>query len=277
MAFAGNRTEAFKARFSGRVLTVGHTDYDRIACDLERRDRSEAPLSLRVAPRLNRSRRLSVSRRASGLEVAVRGGGHNYAGHAVCDAAHDPSRCDERRHGRSGDATRRVWRRRDVGRRRCRHAATRLGDAGWLYQPHGHRRTDTRGGIGWLTKKAGLSCDNLVAAEVVTADSRVVRASHEEHPDLFWALRGGGGNFGIVTWFESPFTRGPAGQPWVFFFGLDNGSAALRFARDFIETLSLEATGFLGIGLSAPPAPFVPQEHPFPAGACAARRRLRIG
>ena len=66
------------------------------------------------------------------------------------------------------------------------------------------------GGIGWLTKLAGLSCDNLVAAEVVTADSRIVRASRDQKPDLIWALRGGGGgNFGVVTSFE--FALRPVG------------------------------------------------------------------
>jgi FAD/FMN-containing dehydrogenase len=123
------------------------------------------------------------------------------------------------------------------------------------------------GGIGWLTKQAGLSCDNLLAAEVVTADSRIVRASPEENPDLFWALRGGGGNFGVVTSFE--FALHPAG-PMVnlglFFFGLENGAEALRFGREYVHALPASATGFLAIGLSAPPAPFVPEQHHFRPG-----------
>ena len=123
------------------------------------------------------------------------------------------------------------------------------------------------GGIGWLTKKAGLSCDNLVAAEVVTADSRIVRASRDENPDLFWALRGGGGNFGVVTSFEYALHPvGPLVNLGLFFFGLDDGPAALRFSRDFIDTLPEEATAFLAIGLSAPPAPFVPEQYRFRPG-----------
>ena len=94
------------------------------------------------------------------------------------------------------------------------------------------------GGIGWLTKKAGLSCDNLVAAEVVTADSRIVRASKDDNAELFWALRGGGGNFGVVTSFEFALHPvGPMVNLGLFFFGLDNGPQALRFARDYIKTL----------------------------------------
>ncbi|MEO5813738.1 MAG: FAD-binding oxidoreductase [Gemmatimonadaceae bacterium] len=123
------------------------------------------------------------------------------------------------------------------------------------------------GGIGWLTKTAGLSCDNLVAAEVVTPDSRVVRASQDENPDLFWALRGGGGNFGVVTSFEFALhSVGPMVNLGLFFFGLENGAEALRFARDYIKTLPEQATAFLGVGLSAPPAPFVPEEHRFKPG-----------
>ncbi|MDM0085218.1 FAD-binding oxidoreductase [Variovorax sp. J31P179] len=123
------------------------------------------------------------------------------------------------------------------------------------------------GGIGWLTKMAGLSCDNLVAAEVVTADSRIVRASAEENPELFWALRGGGGNFGVVTSFEFALHPvGPLVNLGLFFFGLDNGSEALQFARGFVKTLPTDATAFLAIGLSAPPAPFVPEQYRFRPG-----------
>ena len=118
------------------------------------------------------------------------------------------------------------------------------------------------GGIGWLTKKAGLACDNLLAAQMVTADARVVRASKDENTDLFWALRGGGGNFGVVTSFEFALHAvGPMVNLGLFFFGLENGPEALRFTRDYLKTLPDEATGFLGVGLSAPPAPFVPEQY----------------
>ena len=259
--------DAFKARFSGQVLTVGHTDYDRMRAIWNGAiDRSPAVIACcTTAEQVAEAVRFA---RASGLEVAVRGGGHNYAGHAVCDAglmihlgAMNGVTVDPvmRRAVCGGGAT---WA--DVDAATQQHG---LATPGGFISHTGIAGLTLGGGIGWLTKKAGLSCDNLVAAEVDTADSRVVRASHEEHPDLFWALRGGGGNFGIVTSFEYALHPvGPLVNLGLFFFGLDNGSAALRFARDFIETLSLEATGFLGIGLSAPPAPFVPQEHHFRPG-----------
>jgi FAD/FMN-containing dehydrogenase len=91
------------------------------------------------------------------------------------------------------------------------------------------------GGIGWLRSRHGLSIDNLVSAEVVTAEGDLVRASGDEHPDLLWALKGGGGNFGVVTTFE--FALHPIG-PTVMFAGpvypIEAGAAPIRFWRDFL-------------------------------------------
>lgn len=116
------------------------------------------------------------------------------------------------------------------------------------------------GGMGWLTRRAGLTIDRLVSAEVVLADGRVVRASADEHPDLFWALRGGGGNFGIVTEFEfDAVPVGPTVSLGLFFFGLDDGAAVLRAARDLIPDLP-GTVGFQLIALHAPPEPFVPED-----------------
>ncbi|MGH9039238.1 MAG: FAD-binding oxidoreductase [Acidimicrobiia bacterium] len=117
------------------------------------------------------------------------------------------------------------------------------------------------GGMGWLTRLAGLSIDNLVSAEVVTADGRVLRADENEHPDLFWALRGGGGNFGVVTEFEFRLHEvGPIVHLAMLFWGLEDGPAALRLIRDVIPTLPPEL-GIIFGGMNAPPAPFVPEEH----------------
>ncbi len=264
---ANNGIDVFKAGFSGQVLTVEHSDYDRMRAVWNGAiDRSPAVIACcSTAEQVADAVRFG---RASGLEIAVRGGGHNYAGHAVCEGGlmiHlgamngvtvDPA---ARRAVCGGGAT---WA--DVDAATQQHG---LATPGGFISHTGIAGLTLGGGIGWLTKKAGLSCDNLVAAEVVTADSRIVRASKDEHADLFWALRGGGGNFGIVTSFEFALHPvGPIVNLGLFFFGLENGPAALRFARQFIDTLPQEATGFLGIGLSAPPAPFVPREHHFRPG-----------
>jgi FAD/FMN-containing dehydrogenase len=97
------------------------------------------------------------------------------------------------------------------------------------------------GGIGWLRRKYGLSCDNLVAAEVVTADGQMVRASVDENPDLLWALRGGGGNFGVVTTFE--FQLFPVGPDIAYALVLYDGAetaAGLRRLRDLADEVPEE-------------------------------------
>jgi FAD/FMN-containing dehydrogenase len=119
------------------------------------------------------------------------------------------------------------------------------------------------GGFGWLTRLAGLSSDNLVGAEVVTADGRVLHASDTDNPDLFWALRGGGGNFAVVTEFEFQLHPvGPMLQLGLFLFSPDQGGELFRFARHFVETLPEDCGVFLA-GLSTPPEPFVPEELHF--------------
>jgi FAD/FMN-containing dehydrogenase len=118
------------------------------------------------------------------------------------------------------------------------------------------------GGIGYLSRKYGLSCDNLVSAEVVTADGQVVTANDNQNADLFWALRGGGGNFGVVTTFEyrlhpvAEIYGGPIAYP------VDRADDVLRFYREYIAESPEELGGFVGFHL-APPLPFLPQEWHF--------------
>jgi FAD/FMN-containing dehydrogenase len=115
------------------------------------------------------------------------------------------------------------------------------------------------GGIGWVMRRYGLAIDSLRSAELVTAEGILVRASMEENPDLFWALRGGGGNFGVVTEFEfdlHPF--GPEALAGMILHPLEDAADAVRFSRDFMETAPEELTVFETF-LTAPP------EEPFPA------------
>ena len=114
------------------------------------------------------------------------------------------------------------------------------------------------GGMGWLTGKCGLAVDNLVSAEVVLVDGRCMRASADSHPELLWALKGGGGNFGIVTEFEFRLHPvGPLVHLGLMFWELERTSAALRVARDTMNGLAPDAGGMI-VALNAPPAPFVP-------------------
>jgi len=114
------------------------------------------------------------------------------------------------------------------------------------------------GGFGYLTRRYGLCCDNVISAEVVTANGQIVTTSETENADLFWALRGGGGNFGVVTRFE--FKLHPVSMVYggPIFFPAEASARVLRLFRDFIATAPIEFSGFLGYH-EAPPAPFVPE------------------
>jgi hypothetical protein len=200
--------------------------------------------------------------RREGLELTVRGGGHNFAGSAVCDdgvmidlspMADVTVDAQARRVRCGGGAT---WA--DLDGAAQQHG---LAVTGGFISHTGVGGLTLGGGMGWLTRKAGLSIDSLVSAEVVLADGQVVRASDDEHEELFWALRGGGGNFGVVTEFEFALQKvGPLVQLGVLFWGADQGVEALTLARDTVAGLP-EGVGALIAGLSAPPAPFVPPEH----------------
>ncbi len=174
---------------------------------------------------------------ANGLPVSVRGGGHNVAGHAVGEGAVmidlsgmrtveiDPVARIARV---AGGAT---WG--DVDRAAQVHG---LATPGGLISDTGVGGLTLSGGIGWLRSAYGLAIDNLVGAEVVTADGTVIDATADgPHADLLWALKGGGGNFGVVTRFE--FSLHPVG-PTVYFCGpvyaVDDGPAPIRFWRDFL-------------------------------------------
>ncbi|HVA70018.1 MAG TPA: FAD-binding oxidoreductase [Acidimicrobiales bacterium] len=199
-----------------------------------------------------------------GLEVSVRGGGHNYAGFALCD---DGLMIDltpmssvsvnvETRRAKCGGGT--TWGEFDAATQSHGLAVT-----GGFISRTGVAGLTLGGGVGWLSRMVGLSSDNLLGAQVVTADGRVVHASESENPELLWALRGGGGNFGVVTEFEfALFPVGPIVHLAMFLFSPEQGGELFRFARDFVNGLPDECGVFLA-GLSAPPEPFVPAELHF--------------
>jgi FAD/FMN-containing dehydrogenase len=202
-----------------------------------------------------------------GIAVAVRGGAHSMSGACIVD---DGIQIDLSRMNQVVvDA--------DVRRVRVAGGAL-LGDMDAATQAHGlavpaglisHTGVGgltLGGGMGWLSRKYGLSIDNLVSARVVTADGEVRVASDVEHADLFWAIRGGGGNFGVVTEFQFALHEaGPMVQFGLLFWGLDQGAKALRHAREVIATLPEDVNVVVG-GINAPPAPFVPEQHQLQPG-----------
>jgi FAD/FMN-containing dehydrogenase len=116
------------------------------------------------------------------------------------------------------------------------------------------------GGVGWLMRKHGLAADNLIGADVVTADGRLVHTSADENPELLWGLRGGGGNFGIATSLEYQLHRvGPTVTAGVVFYPGDRAAEILRFYRGWVDEAPDELTTLANL-LTAPPAPFLPEE-----------------
>ena len=198
--------------------------------------------------------------RSENLAVAVRGGGHSVAGFSTVDGGIvidlsgmrsvrvDPER---RRAVAEGGAT---WADFD-------HETQAFGLAvtGGLVSSTGIGGFTLGGGIGWLMRKYGLAADNLVGADVVTADGRLVRTSEDENPELLWGLRGGGGNFGIATSLEYRLHQvGPTVMAGPIFFAGERAEEILRFYRDWVRGLPDELTTLVNL-TTAPPAPFLPE------------------
>jgi FAD/FMN-containing dehydrogenase len=198
-----------------------------------------------------------------GLEVAVRGGGHAYSGSSVCDGGMmiDLSRMrkvyvdPERRRAVVGGGA--SWADLDGAAQVYGLAVT-----GGVISHTGVGGLTLGGGMGWLTRKVGLSCDNLLSATVALPGGRCVRASAQEYPDLFWAIRGGGGNFGVVTEFEYALHEvGPEVHLGLFFWSIDDSVSALTLCRDIIPALPDNTGVLIGAALNAPPLPAVAEQH----------------
>ena len=199
--------------------------------------------------------------RENELDLAVRGGGHSVPGFGTADDAVvvdlsgmtdvqvDP---DAQTARAQGGAT---W-----GMFNDATGAHGLATTGGVVSTTGVGGLTLGGGIGYLARGVGLSCDNLLSAEVVTADGKVLTASEAENDDLFWALRGGGGNFGVVTTFE--FRLHPVtdiyGGP--MFFDAEDAGTVLRAYREFIADAPEQFGGFPAWHI-APPLPFIPEER----------------
>jgi FAD/FMN-containing dehydrogenase len=199
--------------------------------------------------------------RERGLPLAVRGGGHNVAGTATSEggvvidlAAMNEVRVDPERHLATvqGGA---IWREVDAATQPYGLAAP----AG-LVSETGVAGLTLGGGIGWLRRKYGLSCDNLIGAELVTARGELVRAALDENPELLWALRGGGGNFGVVTSFE--FRLYPVGPEVAYALVLYDGGETREVLRSFREAVAgmrreispIAFTGAVPEGMAGVPA-----------------------
>lgn len=199
--------------------------------------------------------------RQHGLAVAVRGGGHNIAGKAVVD---DGLMIDlsQMKAVRVDAATRRV----SVEPGCTLAEVDQATQASGLVIPTGINSTTgiagltLGGGFGWTTRRFGMTIDSLISAVVVTADGRILKASASENPDLFWAIRGGGGNFGVVTSFEfQAHPLGPEILAGLVVHPLDDAPELLRAYRDAVRDAPDELTCWV-VMRKAPPLPFLPAE-----------------
>jgi len=259
---------ALEGTFEGQIIRPGDGEYEEARhiwnASIDKRPavivRPTGAPDVQAAVRFARER---------DLPIALRGGSHSVAGHSTCDggividfAAMKGVEVDpEARRARVQPGA--VWG--DVDRATQEHA---LAVPGGLISSTGVAGLTLGGGIGWLQRLHGLTCDNLVSAELVTADGEVV--SSDDDPELLWGLRGGGGNFGAVTSFELALhPLGPDVVGGMVMYPGDLAPDVLAFFRDYLE----EAPRELGIAVVlrlAPPAPFLPEEvHGTPVVAIA--------
>ena len=199
--------------------------------------------------------------RERGLDLAIRGGGHSVPGFGTCD---DGVVIDlSRMRGVRVDPAARTARAEGGATWGDFNAATHafgLATTGGIISTTGVAGLTLGGGIGYLARGFGLSCDNLISADVVTADGGFVVASETGNDDLFWAIRGGGGNFGVVTALE--FRLHPVkdiyGGP--MFYELEEAENVLRFFREYIADAPEQMGAFPAFQI-APPLPFIPEDR----------------
>jgi FAD/FMN-containing dehydrogenase len=250
--------EELRAGFSGDVLADGDGDYEEARrifnSMIERR-----PAAIAQCADADDAAAALAFAQQNGLEVAIRGGGHSVAGACLSE----------------GGLTIDLRRMNAVEVDAEARAITVQGGATWgdfdrACQPHGLAATGGRvsttgvaglalgGGSGWAERKFGLACDNLLAVELLTADGRRVRSSEDENPELFWALHGGGGNFGIATALTFRLHPLPAFTAGLMLWPPDAGPDIVRTYRSLIESAPDDLGGGV-LYLTGPPEEFVPE------------------
>ena len=253
-----NSIEELKTKLRGGVIGPGDKNYDDARKVYNGMIHKRPRLIVRCADVADVIASVNFARE-NRLLVAIRGGGHNAGGLGICD---DGLVIDlaQIKYTRVDPATRTVtvgggctWG--DVD-----HATHALGLAvpSGIISTTGVGGLTLGGGIGHLTRKCGLTIDNLLSADVVLADGKFVKASADENTDLFWALRGGGGNFGVVTSFT--FKLHPIdtiyGGPMLY--ELNEGAEVMKWYRDFIIAAPDDLNGFFAF-MTVPPAPPFPE------------------
>lgn len=254
-SFAG-----LKSEIKGKIVLPDDSNYDEVRqiwnAMIDRR-----PAVIMQCADADDVRQSLIFAREYGLEISIRGAGHNIAGNALCDG------------GVTIDLSKMKNVRVDAENRRAYvQPGVTLGDFDAASQAHGlatpvgiNSTTGIAGltlggGFGWLTRKYGMTIDNLISADVITANGDRLRASEKENADLFWAIRGGGGNFGIITQFE--FRLHPVGPEilaGLIVFPFQQARQVLTKYREFVKTMPEELNVWVVLR-QAPPLPFLPED-----------------
>ncbi|HUC56477.1 MAG TPA: FAD-binding oxidoreductase [Streptosporangiaceae bacterium] len=253
--------ETLPSRFSGSIIGPGHADYEQARKVWNGMIDKHPGLILRCTNTADVVAAVNVAREF-GLAPAVRGGGHNVAGKAMSEGGLtidlggmrnvtvDP---DQRLVHVDGGCLLG-----DVDAAASKHNL--IVPAGIMSET-GVAGLSLGGGIGWFSRKHGLTCDQFVELEVVLASGDVVRASENEHPELFWALRGGGGNFGVVTRFTfRAYDFGPMMRIGVALYTVEEATSALREYSAIYPTLDRNVGWHAALKHDMPKLPFVPDE-----------------
>lgn len=252
--------EAFAARLRGRVLIATDAAYDEARTIWNGMIDRRPGLIVQCAGAADvvNAVRFAAENR---LLVAVRGGGHNIAGNAVCDGGMVID-LTPMKSVRVDATTKTAWVEpgATLADLDVETQAFRLALPTGINSTTGIAGLTLGGGFGWITRKFGLTIDNLLSADVVTASGELVRASPTEHRDLFWAIRGGGGNFGVVTAFEFRLHElGPDVLSGLVVHPFAEAESVLQQYRQALENAPDELTCWV-VMRQAPPLPFIPAE-----------------
>ena len=249
-----------KKNFTGQILTKDDKDYDEVRLIWNGMINKRPALIARCKNSKDVSLAVKFARNHN-LLTSVRGGGHNVAGNAVCES------------GLMIDLS--LMNNVSVDQKKMTAIVgpgCTLGNADTETQKYGMvipagivtstgvAGLTLGGGFGWLSRKWGLTCDHLISTEVVTAEGDIIKVSEEENRDLFWGLKGGGGNFGIVTSFEFSLRElGPEITGGLIIYKLEDAEKVISFYNEYISTAPREVTTVL-VYRYCPPAPFVKEE-----------------
>jgi len=252
--------EKLKSTVKGRVILPEDQNYDEVR-EIWNAMINKSPAVIVQCAEAGDVPHAITFAREYGLEVSIRGAGHNIAGNSICD------------NGLVIDFSTMTNVHVDPEKRRASvEPGATLGDFDKAVQAHGlatpvgiNSTTGIAGltlggGFGWLTRKYGMTIDNLISVEVVTVDGNKVNASENENSDLFWAIRGGGGNFGVITKFEYKlYPVGPEILAGLIVFPFDEAKQVLTQYREFVESAPEELNIWVVLR-QAPPLPFLPEE-----------------